>query len=73
MKTVALPEDVAQALEKFRKAWGRRWRRNLIELLAGAKDPCEEVRLLLREVRSLGLTEEEVYRRLRLWGWCFLG
>lgn len=65
MKTVALPEDVAQALEKFRKARGRRWRRDLIELLTGAEDPREEVRLLLREVRSLGLTEEEVYRRLR--------
>ena len=66
MRRIALPEDVAEALERFRRARGRGWRRALLRRGVG-----EERNALARVVWALrataashGLTEEEVARRL---------
>ena len=62
MRRIALPEDVAEALERFRRARGRGWRKALLHLAVE-----EERKALARSVWELrataashGLTEEEV-------------
>ncbi|KHG65384.1 hypothetical protein QT17_06810 [Thermus sp. 2.9] len=66
MRSVALPEDVAEALERFRRARGRGWRKALMDLLT--QEERKALAQLVWELRataaSQGLTEEEVARRL---------
>jgi|GEM_PF-159220 len=67
MRTLSLPEDVAEALEAFRRAKGRRWRRELLRLLRQEEAKgllLQEVEALRREAMAKGLGEEEVRRRL---------
>ncbi|GAB5603347.1 hypothetical protein FJNA_18730 [Thermus sp. FJN-A] len=66
MRRVGLPEDVAEALERFRHARGRGWRKALFHLLV--QEERKALVQLVEELRataaSQGLTEEEVARRL---------
>jgi len=67
MRTLSLPEDVAEALEAFRRAKGRRWRQELLRLLRQEEAKgllLQEVEALRREAMAKGLGEEEVRRRL---------
>lgn len=66
MRRIALPEDVAEALERFRRARGRGWRKALLHL--AVEEERKALARLVWELRataaSHGLTEEEVARRL---------
>ena len=66
MRRIALPEDVAEALERFRRARGRGWRQAPLHL--AVEEARKALARLVWELRataaSHGLTEEEVARRL---------
>ncbi|PZA07276.1 MULTISPECIES: hypothetical protein [unclassified Meiothermus] len=69
MRSVTLPNSVAEALERFKKERGRGWSRELISLLRAElerEQARQELGSLLREIRAQsGLSEREVYQKLR--------
>lgn len=68
MKTLALPDGVARALERYKKERGRSWSKELVELLQAdlrREKALSELREMAQGIRAKSsLSEKEVYKRL---------
>jgi hypothetical protein len=65
MQTLELPDKLAKRLESFKRAKGRKWTKELDELLK-RETARAEFMTTVRQIRARNkhLTEEEVLRRL---------
>jgi hypothetical protein len=68
MRTVTLPDSVADAIESFKKERGRGWSKGLADLLKAEMERGQaksELKTMLTSIRNkTKLSQKEVYRRL---------